>query len=400
MSLVWKLLRRHISPLQLGGFFAANLLGMLILLLGMQFYMDVKPLLGGQDGVLKSDYLIVSKHVSAVSALDTGEGQMFTSQEMDDLRQQPFCRSVGAFTASRYAVQCRMGIDGVASFGTDMFFESVPDQYVDAHLSRWSFDPQNPQVPIVLPRSYLAIYNFGFAQSQQLPKISEGVAGMIDMKVTLSGNGLSEEYPARVVGFSSRLNTILVPQDFIRWSNGRFAPDSDDKPTRLIVEVGNPADDAIATYMNQHGYELEDDKLESGRATYFLKVAAAVVMGVGLLICVLSLYILMLSIYLLVQKNTEKLRNLMLIGYSPAAVARPYQCLTLGINLAVLVIALLLLMGLRHAYMERLWLMFPTMEDAGMMRTILAGAVLLLAVSILNVVAVRRRVTAIWQRKV
>lgn len=400
MSLVWKLLRRHISPLQLGGFFAANLLGMLILLLGLQFYVDVQPLLSGQDGILRSDYLIVSKHVSAASALDAGEGQMFTPQEMDDLRGQAFCKSVGAFTASRYTVKCRMGIDGVASFGTDMFFESVPDQYVDAHLSKWSFDPQHPQVPIVLPRSYLAIYNFGFAQSQRLPKISEGVAGMIDMTVTLQGNGLAEDYPARVVGFSSRLNTILVPQDFIRWSNARYAPDTADKPTRLIVEVGNPADDAILTYMNQHGYELEDDKQESGRTTYFLKVAAGLVMGVGLLICVLSLYILMLSVYLLVQKNTEKLRNLMLIGYSPSAVARPYQYLTLAINLAVLLIALLLLTLLRHAYMERLWVMFPTMEDAGMSLALAAGAVLLLVVGVLNVVAVRRRVTAIWNRKV
>lgn len=399
MTLIWKLLRCHISPLQLGGFFAANLLGMLILLLGMQFYLDVKPLLGGQDGVLRSDYLIVSKHVTATSALSSDEGQMFTPQEMEDLRQQPFCHSMGAFTASRYAVQCRLGIEGVANFGTDMFFESVPDEYVDAHLSQWSFDPLRPRIPIILPRSYLAIYNFGFAQSQHLPKISEGVAGMIDMKVTLSGNGLREEYPARVVGFSSRLNTILVPQDFIRWSNERFAPDTDSKPTRLIIEVGNPADDAIAAYMDKQGYELEDDKLENGRAAYFLKVAAGVVMGVGLLICALSLYILMLSIYLLVQKNTEKLRNLMLIGYSPSAVARPYQYLTLGINLAVLLIALLLLALARHAYMERLWLMFPTMDDPGMGRVIMAGTLLLLLVGAMNVLAVRQRVSDIWNHK-
>ena len=37
MKLLWKLLRRHVSPAQLGGFFAANLLGMLIVLLSFQF---------------------------------------------------------------------------------------------------------------------------------------------------------------------------------------------------------------------------------------------------------------------------------------------------------------------------------------------------------------------------
>lgn len=400
MSLVWKLLRRHISPLQFGGFFAANLLGVLILLLGLQFYVDVKPLLNGQDGILKPDYLIVSKHVSAASALGGCDTQAFDKQEIEQLRKQPFCRSVGAFTASHYSVQCRMGIDGMASFSTDMFFESVPDQYVDAHLSRWSFNPEQPLVPIILPRTYLAIYNFGFAQSQQLPKISEGVAGLVDMTVTLSGNGRREEYKAKVVGFSSRLNTILVPQDFISWSNARFAPDAEPAPTRLIVEVDSPADDAIVSYMDQHAYELSDDKAESGKATYFLKVSSGVVMGVGLLICLLSLYMLMLSIYLLVQKNTEKLRNLMLIGYSPSAVARPYQILTLAINVAVLIIALLLLCGIRHLYMERLWMMFPTMQDAGLARAFSAGLILLFVVALLNILAVRQRVIRIWKRTV
>ena len=41
MMLVWKLLRRHISMAQLAGFFLANLLGMVIVLLSVQFYNDV-----------------------------------------------------------------------------------------------------------------------------------------------------------------------------------------------------------------------------------------------------------------------------------------------------------------------------------------------------------------------
>ena len=40
MSLVWKLLRRHVSVPQFAGFFFANLLGMLIVLLSVQFYYD------------------------------------------------------------------------------------------------------------------------------------------------------------------------------------------------------------------------------------------------------------------------------------------------------------------------------------------------------------------------
>ena len=42
--MVWKLLRRHLSIIQFVGFFLANLLGMFIVLLSIQFYQDVKPL--------------------------------------------------------------------------------------------------------------------------------------------------------------------------------------------------------------------------------------------------------------------------------------------------------------------------------------------------------------------
>ena len=43
MRLVWKLLRQHISVPQLAGFFFANLCGMVIVLLSVQFYKDVLP---------------------------------------------------------------------------------------------------------------------------------------------------------------------------------------------------------------------------------------------------------------------------------------------------------------------------------------------------------------------
>ncbi|MDE6633649.1 MAG: ABC transporter permease, partial [Bacteroidaceae bacterium] len=289
--MIWKLLRQHISPLQFLGFFLANLLGMLIVLFAFQFYRDVRPVFSQEDGVIRNDYLIVSKRIGAM-----GFGSpTFSKSEIADLRSQPFTRSLGAFTASQYRVSCSMGIEGVADFGTQMYFEAVPDAFVDTDLAQWTFKEGDTMVPIILPRSYLAIYNFGFAQSHQLPKISEGIVSMIDMTVVLRGAGKEHRLRGRVVGFTNRLQTILVPESFIQWSNHEFAPDADASPTRLIVEVANPTDDRIANYVKQHGYDIDEDKLQAGKATYFLKVASGVVMGVGLLISFLSFFILMLS---------------------------------------------------------------------------------------------------------
>lgn len=399
MKLVWKLLRRHISLPQLAGFFFANLLGMLIVLLSLQFYKDVKPIFSEEDGFIRPDYLILSKRISALNTIGLGSVSTFSEREMNELASQPFAKRVGAFTASQYKVSCSMGINGVAQFGTEMFFESVPDAFVDIDLQKWHFSEEDEVVPIILPKTYLAIYNFGFAQSQHLPKISEGVAGMVEMTVSMRGNGLNEYIKGRVIGFSTRLNTILVPESFIKWSNERYAPEAETEPSRIILEVNNPADAAIVNYINERGYELEDDKLDAGRVTFFLRLTSAIVMGIGLLISLLSFYILMLSIYLLVEKNSDKMRTLLLIGYSPARVALPYQLLTIGINAAVLLLAIVALVILRSLYMKQLWSVFPKMSDGSILPAILLGIGLFIIVSIANCIVVRRRINRIWNNK-
>lgn len=389
MILVWKLLRQHISGLQLLGFFLANLLGMLIVLLALQFYRDVRPVFSQEDGVINNDYIIISKRISAFGVGTSS----FTKNEIEDIQDQPFTVRLGAFTASQYQVSCSMGIEGVANFGTQMYFEAVPDLFVDTDRSQWKYEEGSDFVPIILPRGYLSIYNFGFAQGRSLPQLSEGVVSMIDMTVLLRGDSKEFRMRGKVVGFTNRLNTILVPESFMQWSNREFAPGADTDPTRLIVEVGNPTDDRIAKYIQQHNYDIDEDKLQAGKATYFLKVMSGIVMGVGLLISALSFFILMLSIYLLVQKNTVKFRNLLLIGYSPAQVSLPYQLLTIVLNGLVLAIALLMLYVLRQRYMNLLWAMFPTIEEGTMWPAYVLGGVIFLLVSVLNVMAIRHKVS-------
>lgn len=78
----------------------------------------------------------------------------------------------------------------------------------------------------------------------------------------------------------------------------------------------------------------------------------------------MSFYILMLSIFLLLQRDSRKLETLLLLGYSPVRVARPYRLLTLGLNLAVWAVALGIWMALRGAYLPLLGSMQETMNPA------------------------------------
>ncbi len=399
MNLVWKLLRHHISIPQLAGFFLANLAGMLIVLLAFQFYRDVLPVFTADDSFMKADFMIVNKRISAATTL-SGRSQGFTKADIDDLSRQPFVKRLGTFTRAEYKLDAQLGVGQQNLISTELFLESVPDGFIDVPLTDWNYTPgSSPDVPVILPRSYINLYNFGYAQSHNLPKISEGVLGIINLRIRIRGNGRDDIYKGRVIGFSSRLNSILVPQSFMEWSNQTYAPLEQTAPSRLLLEVSNPADEQVAQYLERKGYDTEDDRQNAEKTAYFLRLLVTIVIAVGLVIALLSFYILMLSIYLLVQKNASKLESLMLIGYSPSKVARPYQLLTIALNALVLVLAIGVLWFVRARYMQLVSTLYPQLPDGSPLPALLLGVALFVLVSLLNVLIVRRKMLRIWHRK-
>lgn len=392
MKLVWKLLRQHVSVPQLGGFFLANLTGAMIVLSCVQFYSDIRGLFTGEDGLIKKEYLIVTKPISTIGVL-TGKSNVFSPEEIKEINRQNFVKKSGAFMPSRFNVTAGVNLEKLGvGFSTEMFFESVPDEYVDVSLSQWSFDEEKHMIPIILPRNYLNLYNFGFAQSRNLPKLSENLIGLVDLDIYLNGNGRHDRYKGRIAGFSNRLNTILVPQQFMEWANRTYAGTETMEPSRLIVEVTNPADEAIPLFFQSKGYETEDGKLDAGKTMWLMKLIISLVGVVGLLICVLSFYILMLSIYLILQKNTTKLENLLLIGYSPAQVSQPYLWLTLGLNGFVFLFSFIMVMILRGYYLKIAEQLSPAYQEGSLWLMIGCGLVLFATVSLFNIIAIRHNI--------
>lgn len=182
----------------------------------------------------------------------------------------------------------------------------------------------------------------------------------------------------------------------MKWSNKIYGDGRTSTASRIIIEVDNPADDNIVQFLQKKGYETEGDKLNAGKTNYFLKIITGLVIGIGLIISILSFFVLMLSIYLLLQKNTQKLENLLLIGYSPAQVSRPYQLLTIGLNSCVLIISLAIIFFAREYYIALLNKMWPSFEGENIFISTATGILLFLAISIFNIIAIRHKVNSLW----
>lgn len=88
-----------------------------------------------------------------------------------------------------------------------------------------------------------------------------------------------------------------------------------------------------------------------------------------------------------------------MIGYSPGSVARPYQLLTIGLNVAVLLIALVVLFFVRNYYMDVILTLFPDLDDGSLLPALILGLVLFVIVSLCNLIAIRHKIISIWKRK-
>ncbi len=379
MKLIYKLLRRNISAGQLLGFFIANLVGYIIILTGVQLYSDLSSIFDDHDGFTGSDYMVITKPVNA---------PQLTESDIERLRQQPFVKDIGRFVPSQFRVYGEASL-GRHTVGTYMFFEAIPDKFIDISTENWKYDEETGIVPVVIPKGYLNLYNLGFAKSQGLPQISEDVLKTLPMSLFLGNPRDRMEFDARIVGFTTRVNTVLVPYDFILWANEKFAPNEKISLARIILEVENSDNEEIGKYLEKEGYEVEGNAADSSKGRFLVRAFLSILLLIGGTIYLLSVYILALSIHLLLHKNSEKLLNLMALGYTPQAVARPYMLLTTVLNLLIMGLGVLAVYLFRRYYVVLLSEVF-TLTDTGFALLLIVAAALSAAIIAFNCIIIKQ----------
>ena len=394
MRLIWKLLRKHISVFELAVFFVANLIGMAVILAGIQIYSDLSPMLTGEKSLIGNDYMIISRPIERVG----GETPKISEEEIEALRGEAFVENLGIFASSKFRVDGGIEFKG-KQLSTMMFFESVPNEFIDVDSKEWNYEEGDNIVPIILPRNYLNLYNFGFSQTQGLPNITEEMIKRVEISLRIMGNGHTDYYSGYVVGFSDRLNTILVPMSFMTWANDYYSEDYSGDATRLILEVQNPSAPEVVEYMAEHNFVAEDKPSESNKALFLLQVCVAVIVCIGAVFSMLSIIILTLSIYLLLQKNVTKLENLVLIGYKPSYVAMPYILMTMILNVSIYLISIVLVSYGQGMYMGYIGKLFGVTLEASPATAIVAGLMLTAAITLFNFFIIYRKIAEISRKR-
>ena len=387
------LLRKNISKGQLLGYSLANVVGLTIILAGILFFCDSRHNTSGTDKFFSEDYIVVSKKVKGVNL----EPIAFSENEIENLKKQPWVKKLGKFTSSQFPVSASIDMGG-KGFSSYLFFESVPDEFFDTKPIGWDFNPAKRFVPVVLNKDYLALYNFGFAAPQGLPQLSEDIIGSVPLKIRImSKTGNMDIFDAAVVGFSSRLNTIAVPQNFMEWANAEYAPGEKVEPSRLIIKIDRLDADLMEKYLKDNGLEIGGDKEGASKVSEFLGVVSGVVAANGLVISLLALFILILSIFLLLQKSRQMLRNLLLLGYSPQQAGKYYERTVIITNTLITLIAVGLTFLCRLIWSASLHAL--GLGGANVLFMLGAAVLYYLIITSINVIIIRRHLIKIWYNR-
>jgi hypothetical protein len=390
MKEINKLQLSTLIPSQLIGYSISLIIGIFIILTTFQVYKDVSPLFKGEEKLFNKDIAVISKRITIFKTLDKSKAY-FKEKEITHINEQEFIKDVATFTPATYKINAYTNSNGnIPPFYTDLFFESIPDSYIDIAPEQWRWTSDNNFIPIIIPKDYLNLYNFGFAESQGLPLLSENTISEIEFNIRLSGNGSTGEFKSKIVGFSSRINTILVPLNFMKWANNRYGKQNRSMNiSRILVEFTNPSDEKITPFFEENSYNINNEKLEYNKIIFLFKSAIYFFTGLAILIIILSVSAIVLGLFLILQRNQEIIKNLYNIGYHYKKIARLYQIVLTAVTLFVTISAIISSSVVRDIYTDKLKYLIANTEQSNTI--ILFGIIITITlIAIYNILIVKR----------
>ena len=99
--------------------------GRTFLFISLQLYFDFKSIISSENKLIDSDYLIIKKQIPELSILGTNENS-FTTQELNEITNASFVKSMGTFKGCRYQVTAHLNKNNTSfpGFSSLAYFES------------------------------------------------------------------------------------------------------------------------------------------------------------------------------------------------------------------------------------------------------------------------------------
>ncbi|HCL04905.1 MAG TPA: hypothetical protein DHW64_02610 [Chitinophagaceae bacterium] len=317
-------------------------IAMILILSAVQLQSNYNELLrgsGNRDSI--ANFMVINKILTDQNLKNT----TLSDDEINDIKAQPFTDAIGVLHNSRFKASIQSS-SAQFPFYTDIAFESVPDSFLDVSTKEWNWEASSGFVPIIVPGMFLDIYNFQFSLSQGLPQLTREVVKMIFFQVNIyDENGVAHSMRGRVVGFSDRISSLLVPQSFMDWANEQYGTAGNKAPSRIIMRTKDPGDPNLISYLKEKNLSTDQDKTRFSRYRQVVDMVVNISGATGLLMLLFAILIFTLFIQLTISSCKEEIKLLLTLGASPKQLSRflmrqffPSNIIIITISLAIVCI--------------------------------------------------------------
>lgn len=159
-------------------------------------------------------------------------------------------------------------------------------------------------------------------------------------------------FRGNVVGLSDRISTVLVPENFLKWANQRFGGTTKGSPSRIYIKTRDANDPQLLSYINEHGYRINQDKTKFGRVKQVLQSIVSALGIFGILVIILAFLLFSFYLKLMIARSRENLQLLLLLGYSPGWLSKSVARKWLPVYLTIIVVAVAGTFLMHYAFVQ------------------------------------------------
>jgi hypothetical protein len=359
---------------------------LLLIFSAVQIEMNYHDLLEGktnQDSV--ANFLVINKVLNSKTFGST----TLQVNEIEKIKQQKFIDDVGILTPSRYKASVQ-SYSEMFPFYTEISFESVPASFIDVNNKDWKWDNQSNYIPMIAPNMFLDFYNFQFSLSQNLPQLTQEVVKMIVFKVNIHTPSGMVSFNGRVVGFSDRISSLLVPEEFMEWANQHYGSSQSNQPSRVIIRTKDPGNPELVQYLKDNNLVTDADKTRFSKYRQIVNAVVSISWVTGAVMFLFALLIFTLFIQLTIASCKEEIELLITLGASPVQLQRFLMRQFFPSNLLIIIISLIAVAALQ--YMLYTWLQVQHMfvNPFISLYTLITAFVILLVLWVVNFTTIRK----------
>lgn len=338
-------------------------------------YINIQQLL--TEGSIRKngfDFISITKTVTN-ETMGKPEKNLFKQADLDELKAQPFIQGVAPLLANQFRVQLSAG--DIIPFRTDLFIETLEDDFIDTIPPSFNWQQGQEFLPIILSSDFFEIYNV-FAPGQDLPQISKETATGIPVVVTCEGNGQRQAFTGKIVAFSDRINSVLVPKNFLDWANSTFGQQKEVEAARLFIKTKDANNPELLKFLDAKNYKVNKDKTILGRNKIIIDSIFSGLGVFGLLVVILALMLFSFYLQLVIARSKDNLRLLLTLGYSPGWLSKNVSKKFIPVYILIVLFALALTQLMQWAFHH--YAMYDRPELSSFVHWIVAGIAFLLIV--------------------